>query len=362
MDDFSQTKNIIDGAKNIVIVVDENADQDAFGAALGLFFALKDKKNIFVPRDKNPKEVVGFLNEGSERKKFVISFKNEVSEIFYEKKNEGVDLYLTPKNIEDASPENFFCKIVSDSGKNYLSSPSFFDLVIAFNVDSFKKLEESFEDNIDSIYQCAVINIGNRPKNENYGEANLIEEGVSLSEKTALLLETVQGDVSEKAAGFLLWGITSSLDSLKTDQTLAIIKKLVQKGGNFYFSHTESGVKRKLALLEKTVKNLNFLEKENLYISLLSEDDLRSVGSTSSDLGFVVEKMKNLFFLPSFVLLWEGKSSPLTVKGVFYSDREEVVQKIKNAYRGDYKNQGGIFLTRKEDLTSAKKEIITLLI
>ena len=362
MDDFSETKNIIDGAKNIVIVVDENADQDAFGAALGLFFALKDKKSVFVPRDKNPKEVAGLLSENSERKKFVISFKNEVSEIFYEKKSDGVDLYLTPKNIEDANPENFFCKIVSDNEKNFLSSPSFFDLVIAFNINSFKKLEGLFEDNIDSIYQCTVINISNNEGNENYGEANLVEKGISLSEKTALLLEALQGDISEKAAGFLLWGITSSLDNLKTGQTLPIIKKLVQKGGNFYFNHTENGTKRKLSLLEKTVKNLNFLEKENLYISLLSEDDLRSTGSNSSDLGFIVEKMKNLFFLPSFVLLWEGKSSPLTVKGVFYSDQEEIIRKIKSAYRGDYKNQGGIFLTKKEDLASAKKEIITLLI
>ncbi|MDD3170491.1 MAG: hypothetical protein WC410_00700 [Candidatus Paceibacterota bacterium] len=362
MDDFSKTRNIIDNAKNIVIVADKNSDQDAAGAALALFFALKDKKNVFVPRDKNPKEVAGLLTESFERKKFVISFKNDVSEIFYEKKNDGVDLYLTPKNIEDATPESFSCKIVSEEEENSLSSPSFFDLVISFNTASFKELEESFSENIDSIYRCAVINISNDPKNENYGEVNLTEEGVSLSEKTALLLEAMQENINEKTAGFLLWGLTSSLDKLKTSQTLPVVKRLVQRGGEFYFSRTGPDTKRKLILLEKTVKNLNFLEKENLYISSLSEEDLKSNDSTSSDLGFVVEKMKNLFFLPSFMLLWEGKSSPLTVKGVFYSDKEEVVAKIKNTYRGSYKSQGGIFLTQKEDLTAAKKEIITLLI
>ncbi len=362
MDDFSKIKNIVDNAKNIVVVADKNADQDATGAALAMFFALKDKKSVFVPRDKNPKEIASLLTESFERKKFVISFKNAVSEISYEKKNDGVDLYLTPKNIEDATPENFSCRIISDKEKNFLSSPSFFDLVIAFNVASFKELEESFNENIDSIYQCAVINISNDPKNEHYGEVNLIEKDVSLSEKTALLLEATQKNINEKTAGFLLWGLTSSLDKLKTGQTLPVIKRLVQKGGEFYFSHTGPDTKRKLILLEKTVKNLNFLEKENIYISSLSEEDLKNNDSTSSDLGFVVEKMKNLFFLPSFMLLWEGKSSPLTVKGVFYSDKEEVVAKVKNAYQGSYKNRGGIFLTRKENLDSAKKEIITLLI
>jgi len=70
--------------------------------------------------------------------------------------------------------------------------------------------------------------------------------------------------------------------------------------------------------------------------------------------------MKDILLLPSFVLLWESISSPLNIKGVFYSDQKEIIDKIKNAYQGNYKNQGGIFLAQKQDLDSAKKEFIAL--
>ena len=361
MDDFSKVKTIIDNSKSIIIVGSkEDSNQDALGAILGTLLGLKNKKNIFVPKDKNSEKIVNFLKETSERKKFVISFSNDVSEVFYEKKDNGLDLYLVPKNIEDADPKNFSCKIVSDKEQTFLSSPSAFDAVIAFNINSFQDLENYFEEDIDSIYQCAVINIGNKPENESYGEVNFIDEKSSLSEKAALLLEATCFEINKKAASFLLWGIVSSLNSFKTPRTLGIIKKLVQKGGRFYSSHSGEETKRKFTLLEKTIKNLCFSPQNNLYFSFLSANDIKSNGSSSSDLSFVVKKMKDILLLPSFVLLWESNSSPLNIKGVFYSDQKEIIDKIKNAYQGNYKNQGGIFLAQKQDLDSAKKEFIAL--
>jgi len=107
-----------------------------------------------------------------------------------------------PKILKTLIPKNFSCKIVSDKEQTFLSSPSAFDAVIAFNINSFQDLENYFEEDIDSIYQCAVINIGNRPENESYGEVNFIDEKSSLSEKAVLLLEATCFEINEKQLAF----------------------------------------------------------------------------------------------------------------------------------------------------------------
>jgi nanoRNase/pAp phosphatase (c-di-AMP/oligoRNAs hydrolase) len=361
MEDFDKAKSSIENAKNIVIIGNKNADKDVSAATLAIFFALKNKKNIYIPKEKNSSKTIDVLSENNEKKKIVISLKNEISEIFYEKNNGGIDLFLIPKDIEELNPENFSFKITSEEEKESLSSPVFFDLIITINIKSFSELEEYFSENVDSIYNCTVINIDNNYENENYGEINIVGNNVSLSEKVALMLKHIQNEINEKTAGFLLWGITSSFDKKRSSQTMSIIKWLISQGGDLYFNYTKPDTKRKLILLEKTIENLNYLEKENVYISTLSEEDISSTESSSADLGFVIDKMKNYFSIPSFMLLWEGRSSPVSVKGVFYSQNEKIIKKIKDSYQGSYKGQGGIFITEKKEIQSAKKELISLL-
>ena len=142
---------------------------------------------------------------------------------------------------------------------------------------------------------------------------------------------------------------------------MSIFKWLIQKGGKLYFNHSKPEIKRKTSLLEKTLANLKFLEKEDLYISSLSENELKNSNCTSEDIPFVLEKIKNYFSIPSFVLLWEGRSSSASIKGVFYSEKDKLIDKIKNAYNGSYKEKGGIFLTKNRNLFLAEKELISLI-
>ncbi|MDD3292641.1 MAG: hypothetical protein PHI45_02035 [Candidatus Pacebacteria bacterium] len=361
MDYFERIKNSIENAKNIVIVANNNADKDIMAATLAMFFALKNKYNVFLPEEKNPEKLIEFLNEDVGKKKIVISLKNDISEISYQKSDNGIDLHLIPKNIEDLSPENFSCKLISEEKPESFSSLPIFDLIIAFNIKSFNELENYFQENTDSVYNCTVMNIDNNDQNENYGEINIIEKDSSVSEQIAILIKNIYGKINDKAAGFLLWGIISNLNNKKTFQTLKIIKWLIGQGGNLYFNHTKPETKRKLSLLGKTIENLKFIETDNFYLSSLSEKDLKTNDSTSADISFVIEKIKNYFSIPSFMLLWEGRSSPVSIKGVFYSKKEDLINKIKNTYSGSYKGEGGIFLTKNQDLFSAEKEITSLL-
>lgn len=361
MDYFDNIKNSLESAKNIVIVTNNEADKDTYASVLGVFFALKDKYNIFLPKDKNPEKLIKFLNGETNKKKIVISLKNGISEISYEKKNGNVDLCLIPRDGENIKPENFSCKIISEEKENYLSLPNFFDLIIAFNIKSFSELETYFKENPDSIYNYSIINIDNNSQNENYGEINIVEEKKSLSEEITHILEVTQKNINEKSAGFLLWGILSSILNKKTKKTFSKIKWLINQGAKMYFHNIDSEVKKKLSLLEKTIKNTDLSENDNVYVSALSEKDFQETGCSSSDLSFIVEKMKNYFSIPSFVLLWEGKPSPTSIKGVFYSDKEYLVDTIKQIYNGSYKGKGGIFLLKNTNLPSAEKEITSLL-
>lgn len=361
MDYFDSIKNSLENAKNIVIVTNRDAGKDIYASALGVFFALKDKYNIFLPKDKNPEKLIKFLDNETNKKKIIISLKNGISEISYERKNGNVDLCLIPRDGESIKPENFSCKIVSEEKENYLSSPGFFDLIVAFNIKSFNELETYFKESPDSIYNCSIINIDNDPQNENYGEINVIEEKKSLSEEISNILKVIQKNINEKSAGFLLWGILSLISSKKDKKTFSTIKWLINQGANMYFHNIDSLTKKRFSLLEKTIKNAELSENDNIYVSTLFEKDFKETGCTSSDLSFIIEKMKNYFSIPSFVLLWEGKSSPVSIKGVFYSDKKYLIDAIKQVYNGSYKGKGGIFLLKNMDLPSAEKEITSLL-
>lgn len=361
MESFERIKNSIESAKNIVIITNNDADKDIMASALAMFFALKEAHNVFLPKEKNPEKLIDLLNGDGEKKKIVISLKNDISEISYQKNKDGLELHLIPKNIEDLNPENFSCKLISEEGPASFSFPPVFDLLITFNIKSFNELESYFEENTESIYNCTIINMDNNSQNENYGEINIIEETSSLSEQIAIILKNIYEEIDKKTAGFLLWGITSSFTNKKTPKTLSIIKWLIQENGKLYFNYSKPETKRKFSLLEKTFSNLKFLEKENTYISSLSEEEFKKTNCTSADISFVLEKMKNYFSIPSFVLLWEGRPSSSSIKGVFYSEKEDLISKIKNTYSGSYKEKGGIFLTKKQDIFLAEKELISLL-
>ena len=67
------------------------------------------------------------------------------------------------------------------------------------------------------------------------------------------------------------------------------------------------------------------------------------------------------FKIPSFLVLWESRTSPLSVKGVVYSDRKIMVQKIMQKYKGISKGNGAIFITDVSSIIEAKEKILPLL-
>ena len=356
MDEILKIKNSIENGKNIGILTKINASDDATGATLALFFALrKINKKVFFPLEEIPDKVYEII-KGKEQKKFHISFKEDVSEVYYEKNNKGIDLYLTPKN-GDIDNESYSCKIIS--GSESLISDFPYDVLITIGIQEFQEVEGMCENNLDQLYGCTVINIDNDLNNQNYGEVNLVEDGQSLSQAISCLIKSLgQEYLNSESANFLLYGLTTSPKNVYNKKNIPTIKWLFKKGGNLgLISRNDPKIK----ILEFALNSLTFSEAENIYISALSEKNILDSNATSKDFPFVIEKIKNFFKIPSFLLLWESRTSPLSVKGIFYSENKSDVLKITNTFKGVSKNNGAMFLTEESSINLAKDKILSCL-
>ena len=356
MEEILKIKNSIESGKNIGILTKINASDDAIGATLALFFALrKTNKKIFFPLDEVPDKIYDILKE-KEQKKFHISFKEDISEVYYEKNNKGIELYLTPKD-GDINNESYSCKIIS--GTESLLSDSPYDILITVGIQEFQEVEQLCSNNLDQLYGCTVINIDNDLSNQNYGEINLVEDGQSLSQEISCLIKALgQEYMNSESASLLLYGLTISPKNVYNKKNIPTVKWLFKKGGSLnLISKSEPKVK----ILELVLSNLTFSEDENIYVSTLSEKNLLDNNATSKDFPFTIERIKNFFKIPSFLLLWESRTSPLSVKGIFYSDNKSEVTKIVNSFRGVSKNNGAMFLTEESSINLAKDKILSCL-
>lgn len=356
MEELLRLKNCIETAQNIGILAKLNADNDAIGTTLALFFALKNaNKNVFFAGQEIPEKLPELL-KGKEHKKLHISFKDDVSEVYYEKKENSIDLYLTPKN-ENITGESFSYKIIS--GSDSISTGSNYDVLITIGIEEFQEVESLCNDNLDQLYGCDIVNIDTNLSNQNYGEINIVQDGQSLSQLVSCILKYLGKDyLNKEISSFLLFSLASSDKNVRNKKNIPTIKWLLNHGGEFNFLPEN---KAKTKLLEKALENMQIDEESSTYISTLSENNMIENGATSKDLAYVIEKIKMFFKIPSFLVLWESRTSPLSVKGVVYSDRKIMVQKIMQKYKGISKGNGAIFITDVSSIIEAKEKILPLL-
>jgi len=342
-------KETLNGVENIGILTKKNANNDVIGASLALFFALRGSgKKACFPAKKVPKEITEFAKRKN-GKQFQVTFSEEISEVYYEKKGKGLVLYLTPKD-KTINDDNFSCRVIS--GESFFSSE--YDILFTIGIDDFKEVEDLCDP--DQLFNCTIINIDNNLNNQNYGEVNIIKENQSISQAVACLLKEIDEYTNKEADSFLLYGLSFSNKKTDNERKISTIKWLLKNGGDFSLF---SGDPQKNKLLEVILKNLSYTN--DTYISSVSESDFEKSRTTSKDLGFITEKLKNFLNVPSFFILWESRTSPLSIKGLFYTNKKYIVNKMNNGFKGIYKEKGGIFLTEEIKINVAKEKILSYL-
>ena len=366
MEDFNQAKNLIEKSQNILILPPREIDGDALAGSLALFSTLKKLgKNVNALINEVP-EKFKFLNgyQPETSGDFVISVNTadkEISKMHYERNNGDLRIYLTLNKGELRARDVSFPAITQPV-----------NLLVTIGIKSLTEVEKFFEQNSRFLSDALILNIDNHSANENFGEVNLVNAASSSAEILTNLIRFMESEdeafLDENIATNLLAGVIyasqnfrNSTTQPKTFETSAF---LIERGGNhqkiIQHLYKQKNVSQ-VNLLGRILERLSFNEPKELYSASLTEKDFQECQASSRDLGFVVEELKSSFrYLPNLLVLWESRASPVVIKGIFYSTKEGLAEKILQNYEGVSKGEGVLFLIRGSDLDSAKENLLKI--
>ena len=226
--ELQETKNIITDSKNIYLITSQ--EPEAITSTLALFYTLKDLgKNVNLIMDalpENLKFLAPSLDFISYPKNFVISVPNnvaQISQIYYEKNNDGVKIHLTLENGN----------IKKDNIAFYFSEAKP-DLIITCGIKDYQKELSEKLNSFGFLLDSQVVNIdtsaGSVQDNKKFGKINLIGGG-SISEIVFGLMENVK----KEAAVCLLSGLIFYTENFKNNLSAEIfqtVSDLMKKGAN----------------------------------------------------------------------------------------------------------------------------------
>ncbi|MFA5249303.1 MAG: hypothetical protein WC397_02070 [Candidatus Paceibacterota bacterium] len=368
MEDFKKIKEAVRAAGEISILTSKNPSRDATGAALALFFSLKNiDKLVNLPTVSQIPQELDEPGQKNEKKTFLISLAKEISEIYYEKKDGRVNLYLKPKSGEigpkDLSFKTVFDRPENDRQKEPTGKRS--DLIIAVGLPSFQEIEEIIEESPGKYsLDIKIINLDNSKANQRYADFNLVKDFPSLSQVCAYFLKNTDADlVGKDAADSLIYGIKDPETLGIAPRDLPFLGWLMKNGGdpNLMLDEKLQTPSAGHRLLAQALQKIEAFDQD-LYSCLLTKEDFKAAQASSKDIGFAIEELKARFKAPSCLILWESGSSLGRKKiiGVFYSDKEQTVKKLGQLFNGQVKGNGVLFSAKASDLKSAQKEILDL--
>ena len=355
MDALNQVKKLIQNSQNILIVPGRQALGDSLSSALALLFTLRKMgKNANILIEKIPENFQFLANlEPFSSRDFVISIngsEKEIGEMRYGKNEKGLKIYLALNKGK-----------INEKDVSFLTFSQNPDLIITLGIKSSEDL---------SSYQAPILNIDNQPLNENFGEVNLIETTNSLAEISINLIKAIEPElIGGNIATCLLTGIVCASQNFRNSKTrpktFETSAYLISKGADHQkivqHLYRQKSVAQ-IRVLGRILEKLNFDKEKELYDAALTEQDFQECGARPKDLGFTIEELKfNFRYLPNLLILWENHTSPVIIKGVFYSVKPGLVEKILENYEGVSKGEGVLFLTRDNDLALAKEKILKIL-
>lgn len=218
----SQIQSTLAPAQSIFVALPRNANFDKVAAALGLYLSLvKINKAVSIA---SPTEItvkfsplVGVNKiknrfEGA-KNNLIVSFdyvEEAIEKVSYNIENGKFNLVIKPK---PGRPP------LDSKRVQYSYSGGQADLIFTIGADSLEDLGDLFKDNKEAFKKSKIINIDSNPRNQQYGQINLVDPAVaSISEQVVELIGQLRlptdGDISSN----LLFGIeraTNRFTSIK---------------------------------------------------------------------------------------------------------------------------------------------------
>jgi nanoRNase/pAp phosphatase (c-di-AMP/oligoRNAs hydrolase) len=232
--DINTILKTLSAAKRVAVVLPEQVNIDLFAAAAAFAGFLKQsvkQSTVFssaktlpsLPFLKDKLEVFPGMNDGTQLAIKISNSHAQLSELRYDKGDDGITLYITPKEGQFMS-----------SDVSVLPSAANFDLVVIIGAANFEQLGDIYNSNTKLFFETPHINIDINPANEFFGTVNFVPTTASsLSEAVMDILEA-QGSIDENIATALLAGIISQTSSFRdpktTPESLLKASRLVTAG------------------------------------------------------------------------------------------------------------------------------------
>jgi|GEM_PF-2337221 len=349
MEEIKKAKKLIEKHQNIHVLASPNFEKDSFPASLALFYALRQLGKNVSFLNKNFPEKYKFLTKKEKfhpsQADFLVSIKEagaKLSQLFYEKTESGLNLFLKTDGGE-LKQENITLQPLGGE-----------ILLITVGVQELNQVSGFLTGKT-----YTVLNIDNSFENERYAQGNVVKEKIiSLSEIVFdLLCHIDENIITEHIATALCAGIAQRLKDFNlNDNSLSVLRCLIEKGAQIKAISSGLFDKGFLKIFSRVLANIE--KKENIISASIKQSDFLETETSPSDLSFSFQKLMTLD--AGFFCLWEQNSSPLKVKGVFYSKDNETVKRIMGSFEGERKGNGFLFNTEEKDLKKVKDKILSI--
>lgn len=369
LEPLEQFKNLLEKSKNILILLPQNPDGDAIGAAWAFYFFLQKRESaatIAFANGQTNLEKYHFLSlpenilhKLSGARDFILSFNTRHNPILgsrVEKLDSEFRVYITPEH-GSIDPRDF----------SFIPANFRYDLVVTFGCPDKETAGSIYEENPDIFYEIPVINIDHHSNNENFGQVNLVNMiASSTSEVLAEILEKFNAAafLDENIANCLLTGIISATESFQkkntTPKALQIAAQLMDKGAD---------QQKIIRYLYKT-QPLNILKFWGIVMARLKwdadlqlawspislEDFVRS-RSDHKAIPLVLDKIKENYSAGKMFLIFFN-DTPESVRGVMKFADAALAEKLLPLLGGEIKRGVYEFSLQNKTIAEAESEVL----
>jgi len=296
-------KKLIKKSKEILIISPENSI-DVKASSFALVYLLeKIEKNTTLFSRKEDSSKISFLPKPinkiqtlSGSRDFQIIFgtqENKIIAVKTEEKKSEYIIHVTPEKGA-INPKDF----------SFVPAKFKFDLIIILGTPCLENLQEVYLDNTDLFFEVPKINVDYNPKNENYGQVNIVKETASSVGEilTELIFENYPELINKKISQALLTAIIAATESFQVPTTsprvMDLSAKLMKKEADQptimqYLYRTKS-----LAFLKlwgRIMARLNWDKDRKIIWSLVSQEDFIQSASSEKDITLVLEELQKSF-------------------------------------------------------------------
>lgn len=261
MNEIAEIIDLINASQKIAIAGHTNPDGDAIGSCMGLCLTLR--------------------NAGKQ-----------------------ADVYM------EAFSDTFNCIPKSETILNESACKEGYDLFIAVDCGDRDRLPE----NVCAVFDKTpiTVNIDHHMSNTFFGKYNLVYDGASSASEIIYTLLRDDFEITKEAAAALYAGIVYDTGGLRhtstSPLTMNVAASLMAKGIDFSSIYNEIFNRRSFVEAKLMGLALNRLEKAadgKIVCSFLKEEDIKSAGGTSKDVGEIINYIKGVKGAVAAVFVYE---------------------------------------------------------